>query len=443
MAANEPPPTTSQSDIAQLISNEEMWYNETHKSLIDALSEQKVLKEKLKTLGMRNKPAEWGKPIQICPIETEREADELLQDPRTIIEELSKVENLLQNTRKTKESLIEEKTQIQNKIDDVMNTVPYEIDRICNENLFQHRATILSAQQSFEKTLNLWAIEKTKLLSCSEKLSIDSHQALHTSTLKKEGVEAQRTKISKLAYELRQCLSKAKELRDLLEEQKQKVNLIDTLTIEIDQNKAKSNHLIEMINQQKLLLGAKKVSKEATEMIKQQNDQIKELTETVIAANSHMLDVQDEKARLEQNEISLKEALDRADEEFRRSQTNVLVLDSEIAQLKRELERASKEAKDEGRKNVDLNRRLREEKIEAAESFLERNVRSIHRPDKVVTSLDTVREQLSQRPKTAATSYKPKIKRKVDTEKPRVKVKKAERPKTLVSARRKEKMFVK
>ena len=415
-----------------------MSYLQTHQTLVDALKENKLLKARLKILGQRNQPAEWGCPVIVNPMSAGEISSSSTPSPEKLFEDLSTAESLLQNARKTKDSLMEEKTQVKQKIDDLINTAPREIDQILSVNQMAHRLTIMRAQEKFERILNDWAQEKTKLLSNSEKLSIQSHEQLHNASLHREKVDQQRGKMQQLAQELRQCLTTAKEMRSLLDEEKNKVALINTLTSEIDANRSKSDQLISQVNEQKVLLNAKKVSQAALNILDDQKKQIQELKEVLQKVEGIRNKAEHEKDKLEREEKRLNEELINATELFKKTQTRAMVLDSDIEQLKAELERSLNAAKAEGKKNVQLNKTYREEKIIAADSFIERNILTIHRPERVLNSLIQVKDNLEGRPSTAsAVNYKPQTKQQTH-----VRIKRTERPQTgMISSRRKAPSF--
>ena len=419
---------------AAIKSEEEMSYLQTHQTLVDALKENKFLKARLKLLGQRNQPAEWGCPVVVNPMSAGEISSSSTPSAEKIFEDLATAEHLLHNARKTKDSLLEEKTQVKQKIDDLMNTAPREIDQICSVNQMAHRLTIMRAQETFERILTDWAEEKTKLLSDSEKLSIQSHEQLHNASLHREKVDQQRNKMQQLAQELRQCLTTAKEMRCLLDDEKNKVALINILTSEIDANKNKSDQLIAQVNEQKLLLNAKKVSQAALNILDDQKNQIQELKEVLQKAEDIRDKAEYERNKLEKEEKRLSEALDNATELFKKTQTRAMVLDSDIEQLKAELERSLNAAKAEDKKNVQLNKTLREEKIMAADSFIERNITTIHRPEKVWNSLVQVKDNLEGRPATASkVNYRAQ-----QNQKRHIRIQRTERPQTgMMTSRRK------
>ena len=150
-------PSSSATAAAESLTDEEISYNQTHQTLVDALKERKLLSDRLKLLGQRNQPAEWGCPVIINPMTAGEISNSASPSPEKLIEDLTSADHLLRNARKTKLSLEEEKTQVKLKIDELMNTAPYEIDRLCSENLMAHRLRIMEAQETFERTLNSWA----------------------------------------------------------------------------------------------------------------------------------------------------------------------------------------------------------------------------------------------------------------------------------------------
>ncbi|EAY06316.1 hypothetical protein TVAG_065730 [Trichomonas vaginalis G3] len=415
----------------QPIDDEEAAYREAHQALVEALEEQATLRDRLNQIAKRNMPAEWGQPVIITPIEGRIRSNNANLSPAEIIHQLESTELLLSRTKQSVASLNEEKAKVQKEITDILEKAPYEVAQIVSDNAMKHKLYIMNLQRDLEKEINIWAVKKRELLSESEQLSISSQMKLRESVAQHEKVDAQRAKTQQLAAELRQLLTKSKELRDILDDYKVKVNLIETLEGEIEANKMKSDKLLVEINQQKMLLRAKKVSDEAQKKIDQQNDQILELKYSVGVAQNELERAKSEKINLQAQENVLKQSLEEATDRFKAAQTQVSVLESEIDFLTEELNKIKGKIKDENEKNVELNKTYRSWKLEAVEEFIGKNHKKIHRPERVVESLNGVMDEFyhRERPSTVTISEK---------KKPKIRVSKKPRPQTeMLSARRK------
>lgn len=414
------------------VNDDEEAYRDAHQALVEALNEQKILRDKLDFLAKRNMPADWGQPVIINPLDGRIRGGNATLSPSEIIHQLQSTELLLSRTRQSVSSLTEEKTSVEKQIQELLERGPYEVNQIVSDNAMKHKLYIMNLQRDLEKDLNDWAIKKRDLLSESEQLSISSQMKLRESVQQHEKVDAQRAKTQQLAQELRSLLTKSKELRDTLDDFKLKVNLIETLESEIETNKDKSEKLLGEINQQKKLLKAKKISEEAQKKIDNQNYQIAELQYSVEIAKRELENAKIDKANLQAQERTLAASFEKAMNRFKNAQTNVSVLESEITFLNRELNMIKEKVSIENQKNAELHKTYRAEKLDAAEKFIEKNYKKIHHPERVMETLTGVMDQFYQRERPATTTNLTR------TTKSKVKVSRKPRPQTeFLSARRK------
>jgi len=394
----------------KITSDDEKSYIQTHKSLTEALAERSVLREKLHSIEKRNKPAKYGKPVKLRSLESIRGIHNIFEiAPDRLPGELASAQMLLTNSRRTVDSLTHEKNNLAIEINKVRNYMTTEVENMLLESMMKKRKEISNSQQAFQVLINDWSKEKSQLLSNAEQSSIKSHDALHKASLSKEKVETQRLHISKLVTELRKELSRSKEIREKLDDAKNKVSLIDSLVLEIDTNKKKANDILGQIEEQKSLLRAKKLSEPAKKMIEQQESQILELEDAKKDSQLKLESASNEMTKLVNQERHIISRLRNTEEEFKNTQSQVMILESDITILNAELKRSQETMKSEAQKNTELQRALKESKLEAAQVFLSKNVKSIHKPESVKSALNSTIEQFRGRPTTAISSPKNKI----------------------------------
>ena len=88
-------------------------YLQTHRALKDALSEQAILRERLRVLESKNKPPKFGRPVQIRSIQATRgtvEDDET--PPERLHFELQKAQAMLENARRAAEAAKQEQEEL-------------------------------------------------------------------------------------------------------------------------------------------------------------------------------------------------------------------------------------------------------------------------------------------------------------------------------------------
>jgi len=376
-------------------SDAEIAFLQTQKALKEALNEQKVLKERLKTLESRNQPAKWGRPIKVQSLEATRgKSDNSEMSPDQLSYELKTAQHMLENAKRATEAAKVEISDIENQIDQLKQISVKETEKLLLKNSVHHKTAVQVEQANFHLKQVKWSSEKTELLSKAEKLSLVSHEALHNASLKREMVEQQRRKIQGLAADLRSDLSKAKELRELLDEQKNQVALIENLILEIDSNKRRADSLVSQINEHKMLLRAVRISAHAKEKIESLEAQVKELTDAKNDAQAKLNQANEEYISMNKKEKELQKQNATMDSEFKIRQMEVFILESEIKELGSEVSRIQPKAIEEGRKYINLNRLLKKKKMDATQRFLLNNSSNVHRSMRVQSSLQNVKERL-------------------------------------------------
>ncbi|OHT01754.1 hypothetical protein TRFO_31318 [Tritrichomonas foetus] len=386
-------------------------YQQTHKALKEALSEQTLLREKLRVLEARNKPAKFGKPIIVHSISSTRgKISDEEATPERILFELTKATSLLENAKRAAESSANELNELEENTEEFVRKAQIEMDESIFKNALRHKNELQYEQQMFQQEIQRWNHERSELLSEAEKYSIISQDALHKSAIIREQVESQRKKIQKLATELRTNLSHSKELREKLDENKRKVALIQNLIIEIDANSTKTDQLEKTVAEQRAILKAVRISEQAQSILDDNEDQIKELQTAKHNAKLQLIE-----AKKEQKLASIQEkhALQRVAEEekkFREAQSRMFVLEADIREMKEEYTKQRQSAITEGIKNVDLQVKLKGERIDAAQRFIIENCGKIHRVERVQTTLMRVKNKLQNRPSTAIASQATTIK---------------------------------
>ena len=210
-------------------------------------------------------------------------------------------------------------------------------------------------------------------------------------------IEKQRKEIRRLANELRDDLTKSKQLRDSVDDAKTKVALIDNLKTEIEANKEHAEQLQKSIAEQRQYLRAVRVSAQAKAIISDLEKQTDELITTKEEAEKELESSRHELEELCETEKRLNNEYLQAQEAFKAEQMSVLVVEAELRELKAEFERVKANVIQEGRRNVELQKSLREEKMNATMRFLLTHANEIHRADKVQSSLVRVRDKFEMR----------------------------------------------
>ena len=379
-------------------------YKQTHTALNEALSEQNILKEKLRVLERRNKPAKFGKPIIVHSISAFRgkiSEDELT--PERIIFELNKATNLLENAKRAVETSESELIELEENTEGFKVKAEQELEEMLRKNSTRHKNEMLHMQHGFQHEMQKWNEERSLLLAEAEKYSILSQNAVNKSAILREQVEQQRKKIQKYAAELRSSLAHSKELKDKLDKNRKKIALIPNLYAEIDANEEKTTQLKNEVAEQTAILRAVKVSEQAQKILDDNDSQIKELQEAKKKAQEALYEAQNDKRMSLQLENQAKENIEKAQEKFREAQSRMFVLEADIREMKAEYSKQRQSAIDEGFKNIDLQVKLKEEKIDATQRFIIENCSKIHRVDRVQSTLSRVRSRLQSRPSTPNT----------------------------------------
>lgn len=379
--------------------NDKLAFLQTQKALLEALEEQKLLREKLASLEARNKPARWGNPVFIQNIDATRAGFD--QDgeisPEQLAMDLKRALDMLENAKRASEQAQTEKRELDAEMEELQINAVRETESLLQSSAIQHKKEMLEGQMEFRHQLTEWATEKAELLTEAENMSLTSQKILHESSQAREGVERQRKEIRKLANELRDDLTKSKQLRDAVDEAKMKVSLIDNLKAEIEANKERAEQLQKGIAEQRQFLRAVRVSAQAKAIISDLEKQTEELTGTKENAEKELEERRNEYQSLCEAEVRTKHELLMAQEAFKAEQMSLLVVEAELRELKAEFERVKETVIEEGRKNVELQKSLREEKMNATMRFILTHSKDIHRADKVQNTLVHVRNKLEMR----------------------------------------------
>jgi chromosome segregation ATPase len=226
-------------------------------------------------------------------------------------------------------------------------------------------------------------VQKSDLQSQAEKLSMVSHEILHQSCDVRNGVEQPRKKIRALATQLRNDLTKSTGLKDALDNTKAKMALMDKLMVELDANARQAEQLQRNIIEQKQILGAVRVSTQAKRLIDEIGEQTDELLKAKSDAEQQVHAVSQEVEAMLRNKERLRRELERTQVEFEDEQMAILVLESELKHLRSEFERIKSMAIVEARRNVELQRTIREQEMDATVRYLATHAKDIHKVGRV------------------------------------------------------------
>lgn len=377
-------------------------YNQTHQALKEALSEQTILKQRLHVLELRNKPAKLFEPIVIHSIASTRGNISMEEfTPERILFELSKATSLLENAKIAADSSEIELRELLKTTEEYKKQSVIDTEIMISQNALRHKNELQHEQQLFQSELQLWNKERSELLAEAEKYSLISQTSLHKSAIISEQVEQQRRKIQGLAAELRKSVKKSKELRDQLEDSKRKVALIQSLSLEIDSNSSKTEELQKVVSEQKAILKAVRISQQAQSILDDNEVQIKELREAKENAKEKLTKAMREKREAEELEqLTIQKVYD-AQNRFKKAQSQMFVLEADVRELKAEYAKQRQSAIDQGRKNVDLQCQLKNERIDATQRFIIENCNHIHKVDRVQSTLIRVKKKLQSRPGSA------------------------------------------
>ena len=384
----------------QQADNDKLAFLQTQKALADALKEQKVLREKLASLEARNKPAKWANPVFIQRIDATRgrfDGQDGDWPPEQLEAEVKRALDMLENAKRTRATAEKEKKELDEEIEELQTTATRETEELLQSTAIQHKKEMLEQQMKLRHQLAEWATQKAELLSDAENMALGSQKIVHESSVAREGVEKQRKEIRRLANELRDDLTKSKQLRDSVDDAKTKVALIDNLKTEIEANKEHAEQLQKSIAEQRQYLRAVRVSAQAKAIISDLEKQTDELITTKEEAEKELESSRHELEELCETEKRLNNEYLQAQEAFKAEQMSVLVVEAELRELKAEFERVKANVIQEGRRNVELQKSLREEKMNATMRFLLTHANEIHRADKVQSSLVRVRDKFEMR----------------------------------------------
>ena len=377
-------------------------YLQTHRALKDALSEQAILRQKLRVLERKNKPPKFGRVVQIQSIQATRG---IIEDEETPPErlrfELEKARNMLENAKMAAETAKQEQQELELSIEMFKEKSAGETEALVLRNAARFRSELHAEQVVFREETEKWNDERNEFLSVCEHLAVTAQQTVHDAAVARAEVEQQRKRIQGLAMDFRRELSKAKVLRDAVDNAKMKVQLTKNLSLEIDSNNQKVEALTKLINEQKTILKAVKISDQAKAVLEDLDKQVAELTDAKAKATAELHATLDKKARLKADHANAQAELKRARDYFKAAQMEMLVLEADIRELKSEHDKQILTARENGRRNRELQRDIRVERMEATQKYVIENSDKIHKVDRVQTTLSRVRNKLSGRPNTA------------------------------------------
>jgi hypothetical protein len=386
---------------SQPVDDDQVAFLQTEKALQEALQEQKILREKLTTLETRNRPPKWGRPMTIQSLDATRGRSERDGEiaPEQLLAELKTAQHMLESAKRASEAARAEKKHVEHDINNFRVTSSEEVDELLRANALHHKQAIQAEQNQLRVRVNIWAGERTDLQSSTEELSVLTHGALHNSMEARSAIDTQRHRIRDLANDLRRDLVRTKELHDMLEEAKAKLSMVDQLIAESDANRQQAEHLEQTITEQKQILRAVRVSKQAQVLMDDLATQIAELQKAKEAAEQQVVTAERDVRESVLNEERLAEEVEVEQTRFTLMQMEVSALDAEMKELRSEFQREKELTVLAGRKNVDLHNWIREERVDAAARFMVENSRKIHRMNRVQNTLMNIREHLVTREK--------------------------------------------
>jgi hypothetical protein len=390
-AQGEPEPTP--------VDDDQVAFLQTEKALQEALQEQKILREKLTTLETRNRPPKWGRPITVQNLDATRGKSDRDGEiaPEQLLAELKTAQHMLESAKRASEAARAEKKHVEHDIRDFRVSSQEEGDELLRANAIHHKQAIQAEQNQLRIRVNIWGGERLDLQSSAEELSMLTHGALHNSSEARTAIDTQRRRIRELANDLRRDLIRTKELHDTLEEAKARLTMVDNLIAETDANRRQAEHLEQTISEQKQILRAVRVSKQAQTLMDDLAAQIAELHKAKESAELQAETAENDVRESILNEERLAVELEVEQTRFTLAQMEVSALDAEMKELRAEFQREKNLTVLAGRKNVDLHTWIREERVDATARFLLENSHKIHRMDRVQTTLMNVREHLITR----------------------------------------------
>jgi chromosome segregation ATPase len=315
--------------------------------------------------------------------------------------EVAQAQSMLSNAQQAIERATLEHDDLINRQKTFVRKTQRETDSIIRQARFAFRAESLAEQHALNNVINDWNVERNRLTQGSEEMSISLQIALRATEDARFGVAEQRRRIQKLAAEFRGELEHATSIRKTLEQNRAKIALIPILRAEMEANDQTAENLGKQIEEQHAILRAVRISGQAKEALNDIASQVQELVKAEADAQAQLEQVTLEADRLVVLRAQKENEVHEAEETFRRAQTELLVLESEVRELSAEYTRQKEWAIAESRAHVELQRSVRKEKMEEVEKFVRDNHTRIHRVERVQTALGRVRSKLDPRPATA------------------------------------------
>lgn len=379
-------------------------YEQTRAALKEAIAEQTILKKRLRSIEKRNKPAKFGRPVQLRSIHASFGPGAEDIPPEGLVLELQKAQTMLESAHKASVTAQQEQMQLNAEIEQFEKRSVGDVRSAVLKNALKHKNELQAEQQQFRTLINSWNHQRSEFLVHAEELSIVSQASICTASQARKEVDAQRSTMKALAIELRRHLSQSKDLRTAIDQGKAKVALVKNLKIEIEANEEHLDVIKRLIEEQKTILKAVRVSEQAQSVLDDLDEQINDLKNTKEEVTMELQRTLRDQGEIRHIEMEGKAKLDAALNMFKRAQTEMFVLESDVRELRAEHDKQKRTAVRERRRHVDLQRQVRVERMEATQRFVYDNSDKIHRVDRVQSTLARVRSKLDKRPGTAAPS---------------------------------------
>jgi hypothetical protein len=298
------------------------------------------------------------------------------------VPELKAAQNMLENARGTSEAARAENRHLEIEFAQSAISAKRETDALLRASAL-HRKRLLQAeqQQLRGRTLEWWRV-KSELQTQAERRGLVGHEILHQSVQARNSVEEQRWTVVELATQPWNDLDESKKLKDPVEDAKAKIALAENLAAGREANREQGSQLRKSIQEQKQRPRAIRISTQGRLIL----DEIAEQTEGLTKAKDD--------AELQAAAVTREEDAQIA---YRRKQMALLAPESELRELQAEFERVKRQAVAEGRRNVELQKAIREEKKDATVRYVATHARDIYRVGHVQSTLMTIRQQKRDR----------------------------------------------
>jgi chromosome segregation ATPase len=384
-------------------------YFETKRALDEAMMDQEVLQAQLQALESRNQPAKFLQPVIIRSVQSIRGGPrEDHQSDGDLLLEYQQAQAMLAQARDAAQASRDEQANLFIQMKEFREEAHENIDLLVLQTIAHHRKDLQHQQELLTKELESWNHERGLLLAEIDELSASSQIVMTSAVQARETANEQRRRINQLAAEMRRHLALVIDLRRQISEERSKIQLNSQLSSEIAVNARRADVMTRQIAEQKVLLRAVRISDQAKTYLQDLENQIVTLQATEEQAKQQLKQAKVELEQIMQLENAKKKQTQEVQAEFHRLQSEMLVLDSDIRELSAESERQRKAAIAARQENFQLEKRVREGKLEAAEQFVVEHIDDIHRVESVCTTLGRMKGKLEGKPVTALTVEQPK-----------------------------------